>query len=284
MENGTCTVVGCERTVRVKSRGWCTLHYDRWRATGETGTAELKRVATYAGVECSIEDCSGPATNRGWCDRHYQRWTKHGDPLAGNPSPTVLRALDHEDGTRTCCICGARQALELYDQDQNASLGRRSRCKPCRSDQMKKWYADNQERQASRQRARFDADPDKHRQWDRERYERDREKRLLIAYVAVDRRRARQAGVEFDKSVTRVNLRRQYGDQCFYCQVDMTFTATKRGTGLRPDNLATVEHVHPISLGGPHTWENVVLACWRCNISKGGRTTSEWQSSAAGHS
>jgi len=42
------------------------------------------------------------------------------------------------------------------------------------------------------------------------------------------------------------------------------------GTGA--ENL---DHVLPRSRGGPHTWENVVAACRRCNLRKGDRTPVE---------
>jgi 5-methylcytosine-specific restriction endonuclease McrA len=51
---------------------------------------------------------------------------------------------------------------------------------------------------------------------------------------------------------------------------------------LRRDNHAcqycgstkhlTLDHVLPRSKGGPHTWDNVVAACERCNAFKGDRT------------
>lgn len=34
----------------------------------------------------------------------------------------------------------------------------------------------------------------------------------------------------------------------------------------------TLDHVTPRSLGGGHTWENLVACCRRCNNRKGGRT------------
>ncbi len=37
----------------------------------------------------------------------------------------------------------------------------------------------------------------------------------------------------------------------------------------------TIDHVLPRSRGGPHTWENVVTACARCNHRKGDRTLHE---------
>lgn len=36
-----------------------------------------------------------------------------------------------------------------------------------------------------------------------------------------------------------------------------------------------LDHVVPRSRGGPHTWENVVAACRRCNTAKGNRTPLE---------
>jgi 5-methylcytosine-specific restriction endonuclease McrA len=37
----------------------------------------------------------------------------------------------------------------------------------------------------------------------------------------------------------------------------------------------TLDHVIPRSQGGPHTWNNVVIACERCNSYKGNRTPLE---------
>lgn len=37
----------------------------------------------------------------------------------------------------------------------------------------------------------------------------------------------------------------------------------------------SIDHVVPRSRGGPHTWENVVAACRRCNTVKGDRLLTE---------
>ena len=37
----------------------------------------------------------------------------------------------------------------------------------------------------------------------------------------------------------------------------------------------TLDHVIPRKQRGPHTWENVVAACPRCNLRKAGRTPAE---------
>ena len=56
-----------------------------------------------------------------------------------------------------------------------------------------------------------------------------------------------------------VFLRDHY--ECQYC-------------GKRSQHL-TLDHVVPRKQHGPHTWDNVVAACGRCNLDKAGRTPEE---------
>lgn len=42
-----------------------------------------------------------------------------------------------------------------------------------------------------------------------------------------------------------------------------------------PTSELSVDHVLPRSQGGKTTWENVVCACVRCNVKKGGRTPEQ---------
>jgi len=57
----------------------------------------------------------------------------------------------------------------------------------------------------------------------------------------------------------------------------------RRSVFTRDDNACqycgigaeNIDHVIPKSRGGPHTWENVVAACRRCNLRKGNRTPVE---------
>jgi len=44
--------------------------------------------------------------------------------------------------------------------------------------------------------------------------------------------------------------------------------------GQRSEEL-TIDHIVPRSKDGPHTWNNLITACSRCNIKKGGRTARE---------
>jgi 5-methylcytosine-specific restriction endonuclease McrA len=61
----------------------------------------------------------------------------------------------------------------------------------------------------------------------------------------------------------RRNLFARDGNRCQYC-------------GRRfATNELSLDHVVPRSRGGRATWENIVCACVRCNVRKGGRTPRE---------
>ena len=59
---------------------------------------------------------------------------------------------------------------------------------------------------------------------------------------------------------TRFNLFLRDGFECVYCH--------------SPDEL-TFDHLIPRRLGGTTTWQNIVAACSKCNLKKGGRLPKE---------
>ena len=62
---------------------------------------------------------------------------------------------------------------------------------------------------------------------------------------------------------TRRNVFQRDGYRCQYCGI---------GKPLRELNI---DHVHPVSLGGASTWENVVCCCIPCNRRKGNKTPEQ---------
>jgi 5-methylcytosine-specific restriction endonuclease McrA len=60
--------------------------------------------------------------------------------------------------------------------------------------------------------------------------------------------------------VSRKEVLRRDNYQCQYC-------ASKK--------QLTIDHVIPVSKGGKHTWDNVVIACAPCNSRKGDRTPQQ---------
>jgi 5-methylcytosine-specific restriction endonuclease McrA len=61
----------------------------------------------------------------------------------------------------------------------------------------------------------------------------------------------------------RRNIFARDNNQCQYCGKK------------HPTSELSLDHVIPRSQGGQSTWDNIVCACVRCNVKKGGRTPKE---------
>jgi hypothetical protein len=88
----------------------------------------------------------------------------------------------------------------------------------------------------------------------------------------------------FDKSVTRDAIWDRFGPRCYLCgkevfykQPDLSLRNKSKAWKARwgevdkydQNRKAVVEHLVPRSKGGPHTWDNVKIACSECNLLKG---------------
>ena len=70
----TCQIQGCVRPLL--ARGWCSLHYDRWKRTGDPGETDSKKQK--AGSLCAVLDCVEVVKCWGMCGTHYTRLKKYG--------------------------------------------------------------------------------------------------------------------------------------------------------------------------------------------------------------
>lgn len=176
---------------------------------------------------------------------------------------------------KTCSACLRTLPADGFHRDSRTADGRRNQCKECRCAATKAWYDDTKPERTRRRIESFQANPERRRAWDRDRYRRDREKRVALAAESVKRRRERMLAGEYDRTLNRDSLRERDGDNCFYCDKLLSFETV--GWGEHPADQATVEHLVRISEGGAHTFDNAVLACWPCNISRGTRGWQAWR-------
>ena len=146
MPEGTCSIPDCNRPVRVKVRGWCALHYQKWQRHGDPlgedpGRASLvgQRFARLTVVSFDVAagewlcacDC-GRATHA----RRNQltsgqklscgtpgpcRWRKDGPVSYDTMHARLVRAkgtaADHQ-----CVDCGKRADHWSYDHADQAEL------------------------------------------------------------------------------------------------------------------------------------------------------------------
>ncbi len=272
---GKCQVKDCETKVFNKKSQTCSKHYERLKNHGSVHT--LKRVPA-KNVKCSVEECDRLSVARQFCPQHYQMWQKHGDPKGGKYRIKVRKAINHPDGTRTCSECDIRQPMQNFHKDKGATDGYRSKCKKCRISLVQKWYQRDIKQRRLVAKERYKRDLDKIRKKDSERYQRDKEKRIALATEHSHLRKTRKKRVRSERGISRLSLKKIHGTKCYYCKQEMDFSVAK---GKKwNSNMATIEHLIPISRGGEHTFENTVLACRGCNISKSSKLESEFRDSA----
>lgn len=74
-----CLIPGCLKPAGVPgtARGYCSMHYNRLRRTGDPLTT-LSSLRALPSPFCSVDGCGRSRWARGWCLMHYRRWHSHG--------------------------------------------------------------------------------------------------------------------------------------------------------------------------------------------------------------
>jgi len=159
-------------------------------------------------------------------------------------------------GTYRCKSCRDKYHAEWRAKNRekwNAQSRRwTAKNKERRKEIVNKYYIENREKIIEYHRAYYAANKDKYLEWNRKA---DKELRRTIK----NRYKARKNFVQSEKYDPK-EIFAQSNGQCVYC-----------------DGKATcLDHVIPISRGGPDIAINLVAACTSCNASKGGKLLHEW--------
>lgn len=104
MPDRSCSVANCERPS--ETRGWCGGHYNRWKKSGDLGSAVIATKARN-GVKspCGVDTCDRLAVIKGHCDTHYRRLRNSADlSIPIKPGPTAPGACS-VDGCGSLTIC-----------------------------------------------------------------------------------------------------------------------------------------------------------------------------------
>jgi 5-methylcytosine-specific restriction endonuclease McrA len=210
-------------------------------------------------------------------------------PLSQSEEKELKRIEYHREYRRKNAKAIAEKAKAKYDANRESILAQKKeyakRTTEIRKVYLKKHYAQNKERilalaKESRkvkkaelavwQRAYRKANPELSRERDRQYYEKHRQRNLEVKSkwgktpegkikqkAKNQTRRARKNLVPHSLSVADLkDLRGKSKGACFYC---------------RQKSRLSLDHIIPISKGGPHSRDNVVMACRSCNSSKGAK-------------
>lgn len=154
---------------------------------------------------------------------------------------------------KECRTCGVEQPLSEYGVV--AAKYRRGQCNNCRREVERLRRESDGDRCRAVDRARYHNNP--RRQKEMKRRAAAWNKQHPEAMWAKDaRRRARKAASPRTETINRLAILERDGGRCHIC-------GRKVGKGFHLD------HLIPLSKGGPHTAENLRVAHPRCNLTRG---------------
>jgi hypothetical protein len=83
-----CKIDDCERGAQ--ARGWCKMHWARWRRNGDPLVVKVCGIDWNAKVPCGVEGCDRITHANLMCGTHLRRFQRHGDasvvlPITGRP-------------------------------------------------------------------------------------------------------------------------------------------------------------------------------------------------------
>ena len=163
---------------------------------------------------------------------------------------------------KLCTGCNIEKELEEFHKDSSKKDGHAFKCKECK----KKLHADHYKKTADRKIEyvkQYKINNGTYGVYDKAAYIRYRDsgKKRRIDL----QRRVRKTEADLDYKITSNRIDQMLKEQnftCKYCE--------------KPLVEYHVDHVVPLCKGGDNSKENLVIACPKCNLSKGGKLLSEW--------
>lgn len=223
----------------------------------------IKRGRTYT------VPCCPPCTNA-----RHRKWRLGTNKIKTIPRYALRpRQLDSGTWVKLCLCCNTTKPLSLFGKQRSRP---RSRCKECLKGAEKGRKRPQNERTRERARQRYHQNREYYREVNRRYYQRlsREEKRRRMRrnrdsiYRGRSNRRARMRGA-IREPISRAAIIKRDNSTCYLCLRVVT------------EDTIHLDHVIPLKRGGSHTYDNLRVACQRCNSRKKDRLVSEldWASS-----
>lgn len=116
-----CMVSGCDRLKRRNGpmTKYCDMHQRRLDVNGHTGDALPKKVFSYNGKLCEVNECNEPAKKKGLCPPHYNSVR----------NTTLSAQVIYDMKKNGCFVCGEFEKLRV-DHDHSCCPENQS-CDKC---------------------------------------------------------------------------------------------------------------------------------------------------------
>jgi len=149
--------------------------------------------------------------------------------------------------------------------ERRVELRKRPKAKKKKAELDNKYYFENKEKIQGYYKDWAKGNRDKLRKNSRRWYHNNLEHARMLSRISTQKRRkwSRQNGNNTLTAIECENLIKQHS-YCEYCNIkNVPFV---------------IEHIVPLSKGGQNCLSNVTIACYPCNLSKGNKLLSEWES------
>ena len=136
-----CAVQDCSG--KVKARGYCSKHYERFQKHGNPETVLKKRSKSGIHKICTVEGCGKKHSGLGYCDTHRLRFHKYGTPTPEGIKFPAPRGEFLSDGiTKTCSSCYLELPVAEFNKQSKRPDGLNITCKSCMKERHAKRYQD----------------------------------------------------------------------------------------------------------------------------------------------
>lgn len=232
---------------------------------GKEFIAKKKRNSSYCSPECYFvsqrEECLSRFNN---IDGFY-----------------LVNYSSKDEVTIACSVCGTE-----YTTTSTEAIRKRA-CQNCAKIEADRKEKEKLEQLQAKRKAREDAKRKKDEQLKKLREQKNverekmhqealkRQKERLHAYWKdheLDRENRIKSNGRRDRGITLQKLYSRDGGRCHICGGICDFsdgTWTNKGYFIARASYPSIDHIVPLSLGGPHTWDNIKLAHFRCNVIRG---------------
>jgi hypothetical protein len=120
MAKATCKIDGCSDPV--SGRGWCSMHWQRWRNNGDP--LIVKRRAKQPAV-CEKPDCGNPGYMRGLCLSHYREVQR------SERAPCKVEGCDEPWQAHGLCVVHYQRFQRTGSTDPPGEVGRSCSVEGC---------------------------------------------------------------------------------------------------------------------------------------------------------
>lgn len=183
---------------------------------------------------------------------------------------------------KQCTECGEIKSLENFRNQPRGKFGKRSKCKKCEYLKYKQYYAANPEARRIVEKNYRQRSPEVFARKDKKYYEANKERHKANnkawkennpeKYAELNRRKEHVRRARKNNNghspYTEAEMLNLYGTLCHLCSLEIDMDAPRKVGVEGWEKGLHIDHLIPISKGGPDTLENVRPAHGLCNIEK----------------